>query len=513
VKSSIVQCFIIGVCVGVLGVSAKDEAKGPAPEGVQSKVRIGVVALDVTGADAAAAAKANEDIAQALNDIGFYKVYVQKDLETAYAGIKQKFPSHCRDPRCVAAIGSSLGLDRMLYGGLDRNGARYGVTLVLLDVQSMQVSQRVSMEAEPGTSPADLIKAAVYKLHGLSAGKEEPKTRSYFGREVHNEMQPVYSTAGMLALAAIWAAANGNFSNFTRTAGMDTFTMSGRSTSPLLTPPFARPAAMGGCYVGASDDAYGVMYNPAGMAWLPNMDIAVGYQYRYDLINNFAVAFANKATREFGFGHALYYNGDYEGLQNELYFISSYAYKFNQLLPFLRPFSIGASLKVINKNTPKRDMGTVSQNTVGAGLDVGLLTEFAEHIRFGFVFKDIPTVEKVKTEASQYLNYYPPLLLVGGTYQAGYSTFLICEGQIPLRDDQVWKFAGGIEQELWQVLCIRAGAKKEVAFDTPWLLTAGFGLKINLEGIGGKYAILDGAYEYNTLGLFPVETLAFRIGF
>jgi hypothetical protein len=77
----------------------------------------------------------------------------------------------------------------------------------------------------------------------------------------------------------------------------------------------------------------------------------------------------------------------------------------------------------------------------------------------------------------------------------------------------MWKFAGGIEQEFFQVFLARLGLKKEVSFDTPWLITAGFGTKFNTESIVGKYFILDGAYEYNTLGMFPVANVSFRIGF
>jgi hypothetical protein len=157
----------------------------------------------------------------------------------------------------------------------------------------------------------------------------------------------------------------------------------------------------------------------------------------------------------------------------------------------------------------------VSQNTLGAGLDIGLMTEFADNIRFGLVLKDCPTIMKVSKDngATQDFQSSPTLLQIGGTYQVGYSTFLICEGQVPLTTDQEWKFAGGIEQEFFQVFLARIGLKKEVSFDTPWLITAGFGTKFNIGSIAGKYFVLDGAYEYNTLGMFPVANVSFRIGF
>jgi hypothetical protein len=481
----------------------------------QSKIRIGVLNLETAGMNATEATQAQDQVVQALGDLGFYKVYKQADLEHAFESIKQKLPAHCRDPRCVAAIGSALGLDRMMYGELDRNRDRFGINLSLLDVQTMQVSQHVTMETEGSAALGDLIKAAVNRLHGLSDGKQSLKTHAYFGPEIHHERTLLYSSAAFVALSAIWAATNGTLKNFHNDHSGDTVSLTGMSNSSLQVPLFGRPAGLADNYVAASDDAYGVMYNPAGMAWVKNFDVAIGYQYRYDLINNFVAAYATKATREIGFGQAIYYNADYSGLQKELYFISSYAYKFNQLLPFLRPVSIGASLKVININTPKSDLGTVSQNTLGAGLDIGLLTEFADNIRFGMVLKDCPTYLKVSKDnnATQDIQTSPTIFQVGGTYQVGYSTFLICEGQVPINADQPWKFAGGVEQEFFQVFLARVGLKKEVSFDTPWLITAGFGAKFNTESLVGKYFILDGAYEYNTLGMFPVANVSFRVGF
>ena len=102
-------------------------------------------------------------------------------------------------------------------------------------------------------------------------------------------------------------------------------------------------------------------------------------------------------------------------LQDELYFISSYAYKFNQHFLFFRPFSIGVSVKLGSITSPKSDDATASQKTFVAGLDVGLLTEFADNIRFGLVLKDLPTVEKVNntTTGTNYLEYEPTVVADG----------------------------------------------------------------------------------------------------
>jgi hypothetical protein len=82
-----------------------------------------------------------------------------------------------------------------------------------------------------------------------------------------------------------------------------------------------------------------------------------------------------------------------------------------------------------------------------------------------------------------------------------------------LYSDQPWKFAGGVEQELWEVLVIRLGAKTNPAFDEPWLLTGGFGIKVPLDWMGGKFLAVDAAYEYNTGPSLPVANLSFHLGF
>jgi hypothetical protein len=105
------------------------------------------------------------------------------------------------------------------------------------------------------------------------------------------------------------------------------------------------------------------------------------------------------------------------------------------------------------------------------------------------------------------------VLQLGGTYRVGFGTFLICQGQVPLYEDQPWKFSGGIEQEVFSFFKARAGIEREARFDSPWLFTAGFGLDVNTQSMIGRQVSLDGAYEYNTLNEFPVANMSFRFGF
>ena len=479
---------------------------------VPSKIRIGLLDLETTGMDEAAASSINGEVERLLSDMGFYKVYPQKQLDAAVGQIKQKIPRHCRDPRCVTEVGSALGLDRMLYGSLDRMSATFGVRLKLLDVKRKQIVEEVNLEGAPGVGASDLLKTAVTRLHGLD--KSNASTiRTYFGPPINNKKEFYYSSGVCLGLGLLWALTNGGLTDFHLTHRFDT--LYNISTSLLQVSFFGRPAAMGDGYVAAADDAYGPLFNPAGMSWLPSREMAIGYQYRFESLNNFVASYVNKATREIGFGECVLYSGDIDHLQNDVYFISSYSYKFNRNILFLRPFSIGVSVKLGTITSPKSDNSTSSQKTFSGGLDFGFMTDFADNIRFGAVLKDAPSIRKVSntTYGLRYLEADPTLLQMGGTYRAGYTTLLICQGQIPLYRDQSWHFSGGIEQEIFRVFKIRAGCKKEAYFDTPWLITGGFGIDVNTESMWGKSISLDGAYEYNTLGVFPVANLSCRIGF
>ena len=99
------------------------------------------------------------------------------------------------------------------------------------------------------------------------------------------------------------------------------------------------------------------------------------------------------------------------------------------------------------------------------------------------------------------MNYHyqenkPARLKIGGSFQVHYATLLIAEGQLPLGRDQVWRFSGGVEQQLWSYIRLRLGAEKGVfaSYETPWIITAGFGVEFPVK----TYTVsLDGAYQLN----------------
>lgn len=498
------KIFIALICCGLVSTAQKNE-------GLQT--RIGIIDPDVSNGDSKLVSEVVGYLKSSISDVGGYEIYTQTEMEASFADIQERFPKYCREPRCVSAVGSALQLDRVIYGAVDKGDKTYGVRFTLVDVASKQVIEKVSLEGNTGIPLKDIISVVVSKLHGHVDNNLDTATHLYYGKQVNN-MKQLYISAGACVLGGLlWAIINGatvdeggdvvgDYENFvTGTSGI--------GTGADLLSLFGRPAALGNSYVAVSDDAYGVFYNPAGLSWSTGREVALCYQPpRYGVLYSIAASYSNKATREIGFGQGFQYTGDSDGLFTEVFFTTAISYKFNDLISFLRPFSIGASVKIMSKRvgngvSPNSIQGSVA----GAGLNLGVQLEVSEKIRGAILFKNAPSVLKWNNSSTgkEYFENEPTELFLGGSFQANYETFLVCEGRIPLYDEQLWKGSCGIERMIFRVMRIRVGIEKTEGFDTPWILNGGFGIKVRM---GNKYLGIDGSYQYNTFTPFahPINT-------
>jgi hypothetical protein len=131
-------------------------------------------------------------------------------------------------------------------------------------------------------------------------------------------------------------------------------------------------------------------------------------------------------------------------------------------------------------------------------------------INLGLVFDNIPNVmiHNNETQGVRSIENSPSSFRMGATYEVTYATMLIAEGTFPLYDDQLFRFAGGVEQKLGGVFILRLGAEKETlqSYDSPWHLTSGFGFVIPRKD---KNIYLDGAFDFNTdrslLGIWDIS--------
>lgn len=486
------------------------------------KTRIGILSPAVRGAKDVLTERFMTSLQTYLAEIGVYEIETPGQMSSRLEKLHLKMPQRCREPRCAAAVGSALQLDRMIYASIDKNPKSYGVYLALLDVNSRQIIEKVSMESAPGVELEEVLAAAVKRLHGQQ-DSGAGRVKNYYGPEVHNEKQLYISAPAVMGAGLLWGLISGsltgrdendNAPDFDRTGfseDQENLYGAGAETDQIAL--FGRPGALANAYVAASDDAYGVFFNPAGLSWISGAEIQMGYQYRFG-INNVAGSFVNKATREIGFGHGLYYSGD--EFLNEMFFISSISYKVNELISWLHPFSVGATVKLFNQNFSGSDISASTGNAFGGAIDLGFLWQINDRIRYGALVRNVPSVVYNTNTAhdTSYLETRPATLQMGGTFQASHATFLICEGDIPLNEDQAWAFAGGIERILFGAFALRLGIQKEADFETPWIFTGGFGLDVDTRSFMGKFVTLDGSYEYNSLDMFAhVVNLSLRFGF
>ena len=484
----------------------------------RQKTKLGVLWLESsTGHDKVAYELTRALIAR-LDSLGLYEMYYPEDIEKALNDAKVRIPAKCRDPKCVNDIGKALSLRRMIYGTVDMTGSRYAVRLILLNVVSGRPIESVSIEGTPGMPALDVLTSAIDRVHGHQT---QTSVTPYYGPPVDNNREFLWSTVAVQGTGIFYGLINYGIGGSATSGheGYDGYNkndkLSGISASTNQIPLFGRPTALANAYTAVSDDAYGVLYNPAGMAWVTQREAVMGYQYRFgmDLI---AVSYANKATRDLGFGQAILLSTDRDGAMTEMFFVTAVGYKINQEYLF-GPLSVGAALKVMGNTVSKLSPDSPYGQSYGAGLDVGFLWELSHNIRYGLMFRDLPAINKWKnrTTGAQYTEAQPPTLHMGGSYRAGYTSFLTADGQIPLYADQPWVMAGGIEYEFFRILALRIGLQKEILYDeaTGWKITGGAGLKFDTEALWGKQMILDLAYEYNTLNLFPVVNMSVRVEF
>lgn len=486
-RSALLLAIVTGLCY--------------AEESRELRTRVGIMDPLVNGGGKDDVAATVEALSKSFTEMGGYDIILQKDMETSFKDMKERFPRYCREPGCVSAVGEALSCNRMVFGTVDKGDKSWGVRLTLVDVETHEIVENASMEGNAGVSLPEVMNIAVRKLHGQAGDSLAAGTHAYYGREVHNEKELLVTAAVCVGAGALVSIINGSAAAGEKNPDMvfdyssqGSDELSGVNASATGIPMFARPGAMGGCYIAASDDAFGVFYNPAGLAWAAGAEGAIGYQYGLGT-STVAASYINKATRELGFGQGLFYNGSHGGLFYEMYFVSSIAYKLNSTLKFMRPISFGADLKIMNSRTGsvKASSESISATGIGANLDAGLKTELSDKIAYGLLFKNIPLYERWNnaTTGKSYMENNPVELIMGGTFQANYATFLICEGDIPLYKTQNWKFGGGVERMLFSVLAIRAGAKKEVVDESPWKLTGGLGLTVNK-------VVFDASYQFNT---------------
>ncbi len=467
--------------------------------------------------------RAEEITRQLVNQLtvwGYDQVYSSVQLQRELTLLELHLPSSLKDPRTILQVGRVLSLDRMIYGYVDMHKNRIGISLYLKDVSLRATINQVHIEGEAGVDASVLVQSAVARIHGR---EDSLSTRPFYGPHVNNLNKLIVSGSAVLGAGVVFGVINSSVEHKNSTAVMSQNIeyrdepLSGITSSVNQIPLFARPAALANAYIALSDDAYGVLYNPAGMALVAGPQASAAYQNRYGFLDVMAASYVNKATRNSGFGQAILYAADRDHALTELFFVSALAYRLNHLYHSLNQLSVGVSVKIAANRVKQMSPDSPAGSSFGAGLDMGLMWELSEKIRYGLLLRDVPVVNKWKNSVTEeeYFEAHAATLHMGGAFQAGYTTLLVAEGQIPLYDDQTWKMAGGIEQQLLRIFALRIGMHREImrSEPTPWKITGGFGLRIDTESLFGSSMELDCSYEHNSSGVFNVLNISMKVDF
>jgi len=486
----------------------------------RQRVRLGVLMLESATGHDKEAFDMTALMIERLEELGLYDIYRPSDIDKALTGTRLGKGS-CRDPKCVLGIGKMLGVRRMISGTLDITGSRCAVRLVLLNVMSGKPIASVSLEGALGVPANEVLLAAIDRIHGDN--RELNRMSAYFGPPENNLSEFLWTSVSVAGAGLFYTVVNYGAGGNRADDGVQIVggayggndKLSGIWATGNQIPVFARPAALANAYTAVSDDAYGVLYNPAGMPWVGGREAVVGYQYRLGM-DIMAVSYVNKALRDLGFGQAILLTTDRDGAMTEVYFVTAAGYKINQDYLF-GPLSVGASLKIVGNTVNKLSQDSPYGQSYGVGLDLGFMWELSPAIRYGLLLRDVPTVNKWKNRATgaRYSETNPSTLHMGGSYTAGYNAFLTADGQIPIYADQPWVMAGGVEYEFFRMLALRVGLQREILDEYAdwWKITCGAGFRFDTGAKWGRETALDISYEYNTTELFHVVNVSVRAGF
>ena len=255
------------------------------------------------------------------------------------------------------------------------------------------------------------------------------------------------------------------------------------SNTPEIGP---RQIGMGGAFVGLSDDAYAVFYNPAGLPRLQRQEFTGSY-----------VPSPLISGQTTGYGAGTWPIGDRQAVGADVTYsqfsddIVASALDWAPLtvrasygLLLHRGVSIGLTGKFLS-NAPKWG-GTQVDKMTGFGFDAGALVDFGgftkvlDGLRVGFQARDIGgTSATHDTETSEEI--HPALYTLGASYKILDNLTVVSD--VTLND----RVHAGAEYTLLNMFSLRAGLARDIYDGGSDMLFSG-GLGFRWKGIGFDYA-------------------------
>ncbi|UCF06198.1 MAG: hypothetical protein JSV33_03995 [bacterium] len=313
----------------------------------------------------------------------------------------------------------------------------------------------------------------------------------------------------------------------------------------------ARPFAMGGAFTAVSDDAFALLYNPAGLAQIRRKEVSIGLHHSNDDITNDLTGLAVEKSHTYtAFGHfsAVYpyptYRGSLvvgfgifrvgssqletmrggviedplivDGYAENLFLQSGniYQYHLGVGLDISPRLALGAGLVIWDESTDFTEeiyyedsdsvalyTDDVSQDLDGFSFNLGVLFRLHERVRAGFMLSS-PTWISYNGEG---FTTYSSAYEAGGGWEPD-SELGIIETEYTLP----WRMRGGLSVNIASSLLIAADITYIDYSQTKWE-----GLSIIDENDIGGRKVLKSAWNFNvgaefTLPMYPIR---FRGGY
>jgi tetratricopeptide (TPR) repeat protein len=250
----------------------------------------------------------------------------------------------------------------------------------------------------------------------------------------------------------------------------------------------ARSMAMGGAYVGISDDASATYWNPAGLPQIQRKDFTASYASLYDHTGFSSVNFAQPTVDigTFGIGIVnLNTSGvprrDEYGVDDGEFSTSETALLLSHGIDISRRLSLGSSLKVIHEQVD-------TYAATGYGLDGAAMFRVSPAVQAGFVMRNVLAPKlTLRNEADK----YPLDVRLGAKWQA--MRKLMVGADLDKEQGRSTKIILGGEWMFNNVLAMRAGLNENE-------ITAGIGFKFNDWGFDYAFAYQDSVGGVADLG-------------
>ncbi|MBN2416417.1 hypothetical protein JXO52_11275 [bacterium] len=261
----------------------------------------------------------------------------------------------------------------------------------------------------------------------------------------------------------------------------------------------ARAMGMGGAHVALASDAYGLFWNPAGLAYVRGWQVGTMYARQFNIIPYGLVSGAKVFGDRYGTGLGFLSSGD--DAWRESTFLVSGAMKFAPNSGF--SFGMTVKIRTVSFGGNSDDSPYhVSGSAAGVGMDLGLRWKFAPRWTLGAVYRDILNQLSYtnKSRNTSYNEALPGTTVLGTAFMARKNLVFVMDWQHIVESVVPDRIAAGFEWRIFTLLYLRGGWSQNLTADPNRMLNGGAGLQYFSKSFGIQF---DVAYQSHFLADTP----------